>query len=197
MARLGKRSLMYGVRGMFGRQVVYKKRKGKRYVAAPPNVNEYRKPGAAEQANRNRFKESNAYAAYAVTVPDLKQKYQAAAKKRQTANNVAFQDAFYPPEVISIISHAYKGLPGDIITVNARDNFEVVKVQVAIYSPADVLIERGFAVSHSDGISWNYVITQVNSEVPGSKIKATAFDMPENEGSLISPAHFPQSPTFP
>ena len=99
--------------------------------------------------------------------------------------------------MLSIITHAYKGLPGDIITVNARDNFEVVKVQVAIYSPADVLIEGGFAVANSDGISWNYVITQGNNEVSGSKIKATAFDMPGNQGSLTSPAHSPQSPTFP
>lgn len=114
----------------------------------------------------------------------MKQRYQAVAKKRQTANNVAFQDAYYPPEVISIITHAYKGLPGNIITVNARDNFEVVKVQVSIYGPANVLIEKGYAIANADGISWNYIITQVNAEIPGSKIKAIAYDIPENEGSL-------------
>jgi hypothetical protein len=184
MARLGKRSLMYGVRGMFGGQVVYKKRMGKRYVAAPPKVNKYRKPGAAEQANRDRFKESNAYAAWAVTVTSLKEMYQAAAKKRQTANNVAFQDAYYSPEVLGILTHSYKGSIGNIITINAKDNFKVVKVSVSIYNSENKLLENGSATANPDGISWNYVAEKDNPELPGCKIKASAFDTPGKEGSL-------------
>ena len=163
---------------MFGKQVVYKKRRGKRYVSAPPNVNKNRVPGEAEQAVRDRFKQSNDYASFAVKDPKLKEQYEAVAKKRQTANNVAFSDAYHPPVISGILAYGYAGVTGNIITVQAWDNFKVVSVKVAIYDENDIIIEVGDAVDNGDKLNWMYTVTK---NVRGSKIIVKAYDLPGNE----------------
>ena len=178
MARMGKNSLMYGVTGMFAKQIVYKKRRGKRYVAGPPNVKENRVPGKAEQAVRDRFKQSNDYASSVVKDPKLKAQYEAVAKKRQTANNVAFSDAYHPPVISGILAYGYAGVTGNIITIQARDNFKVASVMVAIYDENDIIIEQGNAVDNGDKLNWMYTVTKNGR---GSKIIVKAYDLPWNE----------------
>ena len=68
--------------------------------------------------------------------------------------------------------------------VHATDDFKVNVVKVAIRNSADELIEEGAATANADGLSWSYVVQLPNPDVTGTKIKATAFDIPENEGSL-------------
>jgi hypothetical protein len=57
-------------------------------------------------------------------------------------------------------------------------------VKVAIRNSSSELIEEGNAVINPDGITWNYTVTQYNSNVAGCRIKATAYDIPGNEGSM-------------
>ena len=172
---------MYGVRGMLGNQVVYKKRKNTRYVASAPEVNQNRVPGEAEQANRDRFARSNAYAKTSIKDPLVKQMYEAVAKKNQTANNVAFSDAYRPPVIKGILAYGYSGVAGNIITIQATDNFKVTAVKVTIYDSENILIEKGDAVDNGDKLNWMYTISQVNNHVAGTKIIVKAYDMPQNE----------------
>lgn len=178
MARISKQSLMYGVRGMFGGQVVFKKRRGKRYVAAAPQVNENRVPAEKEYANRLRFKRSNDYASTAVKIPELKAQYEAVAKKGQTANNVAFSDAFHAPKILAMLTHGYYGVKGNVISIQATDNFKVTAVKVFIYDAANTLVEGGDAIDNGDKLNWMYTVT---ANVMGSRIVAKAYDLPGNE----------------
>lgn len=172
---------MYGVRGMFGNQVVYKKRNTTRYVASAPEVDENRVPSEAEQANRDRFARSNTYAKTSIKDPLVKQMYEAAAKKNQTANNVAFSDAYRPPVIKGILAYGYAGVMGNIITVQATDNFKVTAVKVSIYDSDNILIEEDNAVDNGDRLNWMYTISRDNNNVSGSKIIVKAYDMPGNE----------------
>ena len=172
---------MYGVRGMFGNQVVYKKRKSTRYVASAPEVDENRVPGEAEQANRDRFARSNTYAKTSIKDPEIKKMYEAVAKKNQTANNVAFSDAYRPPVIKGILAYGYSGAAGNIITIQATDNFKVTAVKVSIYNSDNTLIEEGDAVDNGDKLNWMYTVSQANNNVAGSKIMVKAYDMPGNE----------------
>jgi hypothetical protein len=73
---------------------------------------------------------------------------------------------------------------GDVIVVHAMDDFKVNAVRIAIHNADGELIEEGAAVEDAGGLSWSYAVTQANANVAGSKITATAIDIPENEGSL-------------
>jgi hypothetical protein len=184
MARQKNNIVMRSTRGMVGKQIVFKKRAGKPYVAAPPDINENRKATPGQQAVRERFKTAIAYAAAAIKDPAVKQAYADRAKRGQSPHNVAFQDAFLPPVVQGIITQGYHGQVGDVIVVHAMDDFKVNAVRIAIHNADGELIEEGAAVEDAGGLSWSYAVTQANANVAGSKITATAIDIPENEGSL-------------
>ena len=114
----------------------------------------------------------------------MKKAYKALAGRGQSARNVAYKDAYFGPDVLGIITQGYIGSVGNIIVVIAQDNFKVKAVKVSIRDPANELIEEGDATANPDGVSWLYIATKNNANVPGSTIKATAYDIPENEGSM-------------
>ena len=183
MARQKHNAVMYNTRGMFAKQVVFKERGGRVYVSGPPNTNENRVPTDPQQVIQDRFKEATSYAKSVMEIPDLKAAYKKVANPRQTAYNLAFKDAFTPPTVTRIFVDGYKGEIGGSIIVQAKDDFKVNNVKVSIFNSADELIEEGPCVV-VDHRSWRYTVTQANASLPGTKIKASAFDIPENEGSL-------------
>jgi hypothetical protein len=184
MARQKNNIIMKSTRGMFGKQVVFKKRAGRVYVAAPPDTDENRKPTDPQQLIRDKFKDATEYAKVAMQDPDMKAEYKKVANKRQTAYNMAFRDAYNPPVVTAVFTNGYRGIVGDSIVVQAKDDFKVTEVRVSIFNAAGDLIEQGEAVEMATKKSWNYTVTQANAALPGTKIRASAFDVPENEGFL-------------
>lgn len=175
---------MRTTRGMFGKQVVFKKRGGKYYVSAPPETDENRVPTAGQRAVRDRFRRNSVYATAAIQDEGTRALYAAAARRNQSAHNVAFRDASNAPEVLEIEAGGYEGAIGNRIVVEAIDDFTVSVVKVAVYNPSGVLVESGEAVPSAQGLHWTYTATQANASVSGSRIVATAVDLPGNEGLL-------------
>lgn len=184
MARQKSNSVMHNTRGLFNKQVVFKERAGRVYVAGPPNTKDNRKPTASQQVVLDRFKDATDYARIAMEDADLKAAYAKVANKRQTAYNMAFKDAYNAPKVTAIFTVGYRGVAGDSIIIQAKDDFKVNEVKISIFNSLGELIEHGEAVPMSGKKSWNYTVTQANSTLPGTKIKAFAYDIPENEGTL-------------
>jgi hypothetical protein len=184
MAQQKDNHVMSGVRGMIGGQVVFKRRAGKTYVSAPPEVDENRKATPAQAVIRQRFKKAITYANAVVKDAALKQAYFNAAKRGQSAHNVAFLDAYYPPEIITMITQGYRGVVGDVIVVIAKDDFKVAAVTISIYTATGELMEAGAAVANRDGLSWQYICTKQHVAIAGCKIIATATDLPGNEGVM-------------
>ena len=117
MAKITGNHLLKNVRGMIGKQIVYKERLGTPYVAAPPEVDENRVATEEEQGNRNRFGEAVEYGKQAVKDPEVKKEYAALAKKGQTAYNVAVADARLAPKINSLLTQGYTGQIGSCILV--------------------------------------------------------------------------------
>jgi hypothetical protein len=186
MARQSNNHVMKGTRGMIGKQIVFKIRKGKQFVAAPPTVKENHKPTPHQLAAQDRFKFASEYANEAIKDVDLKAGYQKVASKRQSAQNMAFKDAYNPPEILNIITQGYTGAAGNLIIVHAVDDFKVTSVNVSILNKSGEIIESGNAVSDKHGVVWVYTVTVSNSNIKGCKIVATACDLPGNEDVLES-----------
>lgn len=182
MAKQKNNIIMRSTRGMVGGQIVFKRRAGLGYVAAAPEVNENRKPTDRQLEIQEKFKKSTVWAKQAMKNPELKAAYKSVASRNQSSYNVAFQDASYAPEVQSLIIDGYTGAPGNIIVVNATDDFKVNNVTVEIYSPEGELIEEGAATANADGFSWTYTATAANANYTDSLVRALAFDIPGNVG---------------
>lgn len=130
---------------------------------------------------QRQFKKAIVYGRAVLNDPDLKAMYQAAAKKDQSAFNVAVRDAAIAPEISNIDTDLYTGAIGSTITVRAIDDFKVAGVRVRITTAAGVLVEQGEATLQTNGLDWLYVATVQNDQLPGSVIRASAKDLPANE----------------
>jgi hypothetical protein len=69
------------------------------------------------------------YSKEADAIPELKAAYKALAGRGQSARNIAYLDAYYPPVILGIIAQSYIGQPGNIIVMAAQDNFKVNAVE--------------------------------------------------------------------
>lgn len=83
---------------------------------------------------------------------------------------MAFQDPYFSPEVVGIITQGYTGQVGSLIMVQAVDDFKVNSVKVQIYSAGDEIVEEGPAVAAGEGLNWNYTATTLNENVAGGKV---------------------------
>jgi hypothetical protein len=115
-------------------------------------------------------------------LPDLKAKYLAAARiSGRQGFNLAKADYLLPPEVREVELGGYTGRPGEVIRVDAVDDFEVKGVEVIIRELAGAVIERGAAVPENG--SWLY---QAQTEVADGKvvrIETIATDHPGHTAS--------------
>jgi hypothetical protein len=185
MANVSKNPLLKDVSGKFGDHFVYKTRGKKTTMARMPT----KKEGTVKTENQlkvnSRFNSASKYAKGAVSSEALKKEYQKKVSTQNTAFNIAFRDFLKAPQVTAIDTQKYTGAIGSTITVNAVDDFKVAAVKVSIYSASGVLIEEGDALV--DPIyeeRWKYTVTQLNSTLEGTVIKAIAMDLPENTGTL-------------
>jgi hypothetical protein len=141
-------------------------------------------PTDKQKEVQSKFKNAIVYGKAVMNDPDLKAMYQAAAKKDQSAYNLAVRDAFKAPEISSINTALYTGAIGSKITVRAIDDFKVASVRVKVTSAAGVVIEQGDAVLQNNGLDWLYTATVLNDVVQGGTIVASALDLPANETVL-------------
>jgi hypothetical protein len=183
MAQNKENILTKGMSGTIARMLTFRQKAGKTIVSklrrATPASNSDK-----SLAVRTKFSASVAYAQKAILDPATKAMYQLMAKDGKSAFNVATADAFNPPTVDSITTTNYHGVMGDEIIVRAEDDFKVTGVKVSIQSAAGALLEQGDAVMQENTIDWSYKATQANAALPGSKITATASDLPGNNTSL-------------
>lgn len=131
---------------------------------------------------RKKFKRGVAYAKSVLSNPSMKAAYEAVLTEGQTAYNLALADYFVPPEIKMLDVSMYHGKVGDIIRVRAIDDFRVNAVKLSIKNNNEIIIEAGDAVRDSSNILlWKYAATKINTHVSGTKIIATAIDIPGNK----------------
>jgi hypothetical protein len=132
----------------------------------------------AELENQERFRRAQAYAKAAQNDP----RYQAAQKTtHRQAVNIAIANYLNAPVVRDIDLGEYTGAAGQVIRVQADDDFEVTGILIRILDLAGVLLESGSATRAPEGnTTWNYT---AQADIPRGQtvvIEATAIDDPGN-----------------
>jgi hypothetical protein len=173
------------LKGSLGKQLVFRQWHGKTIVPKSPKAREG-KPSAAQSETQDKFQMASRYAKAVIANPDqsLAEGYQTVLKPRQNLYSRALEDFMSPPVIKSIDTGNYQGVVGNTIVTRTIDDFRVTRVNVEISAADGTLLESGNAVLHTNGIDWIYSCTQPNSSIAGTKIKATAVDVPGNETSL-------------
>ena len=183
MAQNKENVLTIGLSGSIARLLTFRQSAGKTVVSKK------RRSTPASQSDkavavRAKFSSSIAYAKIAIKDPANKAYYKSKAAIGQSAFNMAFSDAFTPPEVNHIDTANYHGAGADTITIQATDQFKVVTVKVSIRGNDGTILEEGFAVQQANTVDWLYTAKSANASLAGSRISAVATDLPGNTHSL-------------
>lgn len=155
MAKVIDNMLVSSLSGTVGNLNFYE-RKGKTVVRGAKKRGTKKKATAAQTALQDKFSIASCFAMAAMEDPDLKFYYWSLARGGQSAYNMALKDAMTVPQISEIGFESYNGLPGDKITIRARNFFKVYQICVKIYNDAGVLIEEGNAVEYITPMVWIY-----------------------------------------
>ena len=174
-----RNSIMRGMSGSLGEELVFRQRAGKTVVSLPPVPREDN-PTEDQLTIRSKFNEACRYAKTAIANPALKAEYKAKAELGTSAYNTAFADFFRAPVILNVDTTNYSGVIGNTILIEATDDFKVQSVQVTIFTAAGNLLETGSA-SANPGSSdyWTYTITASNPDGSGV-VRVQVSDLPGN-----------------
>ena len=151
-----------------------------------PKPKRVRQPNTpAQRGWRRTFREGTAYAKRVSEDPATWPAYVAEARKRRTtASALATKDWLKPPRVTAIDLSRYRRHAGDMITVQAEDDFKVIRVAVEILADAQTVVEGGAATFDAASGSWKYTVMAEATGQSGLTVRATAWDRPGQTGTL-------------
>jgi hypothetical protein len=124
--------------------------------AAAPGPRTNQQLSDAQKEHQEHFRQAILYAKSAKDTPEYKD---VADARGQSTFNVAVADFLHPPEIQQIDLSAYKGAPGEIITITAVDDIKVKTVGILIVNDDGTLVEKGTAIPTTDANSWLYKTT--------------------------------------
>lgn len=138
-------------------------------------------PTAGVLAQRQKFQQAAFYGRAMQQDPALKAAYETGLDANtNSAYTVAVADFLNAPNITAVDFAAYRGQPGDIITIQATDDFALAEVRVLIQNPDGTTVEEGPAAPDPDGYTFRYTATTANKSLAGDKITVTATDRPGN-----------------
>jgi len=175
MARLAKDSILQGLRGSLGNELIFRRMNNKTIVSQKPT--HQKKGTAAQQENRGKFREATAYAKAQMKMPERKTYYQKIAKKLKLPNayTAAITDFMRRPVVGDMECKKQKVVR---IKVKASKNgFELKEVQAIVRDSANNV--KTFRMRRSGGTSWQ---TDVEEMAEIKSIQIVAVDFFENYG---------------
>jgi hypothetical protein len=184
MAKTNRNFLTYSYSGKVGKQYSLRNRAGKSYITSLPKTRANPTLTASQTKVRKDFQRAMLYARTANENPALMAEYAAVRREGQTAMNVAFLDAVKGPELADLRTDGYKGEAGQKIEVEAMDNFRVNSVKFVLIAANGTQLEEGDAVKSGNGFQWIYTTQMANPSLPGTIIKVTATDLPNNLARL-------------
>jgi hypothetical protein len=183
MTKIANNPLLKGASGMLGDTVYFRTWRGRMIVCSKPKARKFL--SARQKATVSRFKLAAQFAVSQMKDEDIKAAYQARTNySYHSAYLVALNDYLNPPVIKEILTEDYKGGVGDKITIDARDDFEVVKVAVVISDGDGAIIEEGDALPTINPALWVYQAVVANPQVKGTRIMAMAYDRPKNVGVM-------------
>jgi hypothetical protein len=179
MAKQKNNVVTHGLSGKVGELLVFRQTSTGTVVAKTPEVNN--RVSEAQRAQRRKFQRAVVYGKATLADPVLGEAYaEAAQRKKRQPFNVAVADFLHAPEIDLIDVSGYHGDPGDVIRIEATDDFAVKEVKVVIAGPDGSIVEEGFAQQGALSFEWIYTATAANPSLTGDRIEVYASDMPGN-----------------
>jgi hypothetical protein len=179
MAKQKNNAVTHGLSGKIGELLVFRQTSTGTVVAKTPEVSN--KVSEAQRAQRRRFQRAVVYGKAALADPVSGEAYAAAAqRKKRQPFNVAVADFLHAPEIDVIDVSGYHGDPGDVIRIEATDDFAVREVKVVIFNADGNIVEEGFAQQGALSFEWIYTATAANLSLTGDRIEVYASDIPGN-----------------
>ena len=160
MAKIKLNPIVEEMSGGFG-NIVFRASKGKTVMCRKPDFSNV-EISDNQAEHRERFRQAVAYGRSVMADPDLRAMYeQAADRKDMPIFALTVADFFNAPTIHEVDLSAYTGKAGDLIKVNASDDFGVAKVHVALTQVnGGTPIESGYAVETAAGSGqWVYTAT--------------------------------------
>ena len=183
MAKQKNNVVTHGLSGKVGELLIFRRTSTGTVVAKRPEVSN--KVSEAQRAQRRRFQRAVVYGKATLADPVLGEGYTAAAqRKKRQPFNVAVADFLHAPDIELIDVSAYHGQPGDVIRIEATDDFAVKEVKVVISNPDGSLVEEGLAQPGAMTFEWIYTATAANPGLTGDRIEVYVSDIPGNITSL-------------
>lgn len=178
MAKIKNNTVLDGVSGMIGDQIVIRQTEHGAVMAARP-APRHRDPTPAQKAQHDRFRAAVMYAKSAASRPEYQKR---AAAHHTSAHNVATADFLHPPEVYEIDLERYHGKAGDVIEVRVFDDVEVQTVGILIATDDNVVVEKGVMKQvKNDPTKWVYTATQ-DAGAEHVKVIVDAADLAKQVG---------------
>jgi hypothetical protein len=179
MAKQKNNVVTHGLSGTVGGMLVFRQTATGTVVQSPPRVSG--KSTEAQKEHRRKFQRAVLYGKAVAADPARRQEYEAVAHRRNRAPyNVAVADFLHAPEIEVIDVSGYHGQPGDVIRIEATDDFAVKEVKVVITNPDGSIVEEGFAQPGALNFEWIYTTVVDNPSPAGDRIEVYASDIPGN-----------------
>ena len=89
-------------------------------------------------------------------------------------------DFRHQPQIVDVDLASYTGQPGEVIHVQAVDDFEVVSVCMTLTLLDGTLVEHGAALPGQNPGAWRYVTQAAAASGQTLVVHVTASDRPEN-----------------
>jgi hypothetical protein len=185
MTKIKNNALLKGLSGKMGETHIYRKVRGKMQMVNLPATG--REPSNRQKEFNEKFLKATKYAKAQMADAGAKVQYEEGINDRKhTAYLVAVSDSLVPPQVNQIKAEDYRGVIGDVIKIDATDDFRVLRVRVVILGADGKRLEQGDAIQDVKNLHiWRYACTVPNPSPEGSSILVTAFDMPDNEATGV------------
>ena len=185
MANITNNLLVKGAKGKVGNQLVYRTRGDKTIITKMPEQKPGRKATGKQSEKRDQLIYASLYAQGVMLSDKLRKKYEKKATDTLTWHNLACRDFLVAPVVKKINIKEYNGLPDSQIIIKAKDDFRVIRVKVKIISASGGVVEEGDAfLDPLNRNYWIYTAKQSNTDTMGTRVIATAFDIPNNKGIM-------------
>lgn len=183
MAKVNLGSVLHGLSGAIGDQV-FRRYRGRTVVQRRPV---FTQPWSeAQTETRHTFAGGSRYAAQVKADPALRELYATRGKRRRlNYRQMAIRDFFHAPKVDAVDTSAYQGETGGRLTVRASDDFEVVRVTIALQDPAGNIVATCETAACNS--TWQGELPAVAHDPASMKIVVTAFDRPGNATTRAFP----------
>ena len=165
------------ITGKFGDMYIVKQ--GNKYYTKHCPEREPKPATAAQAPVREGIVQGNRYWRRIAADPAQKAVYELAGKVQgRRATDLAKADFAHPPSVLEIDVAGYFGNVGDVIRIQAKDDFEVVRVAVRILNLEKAVIEEGEATFDKAAEWWVYAAKVAVASGQGVIVQAAAYDRP-------------------